>query len=102
VAIDDFGTGYSSLAYLKRLPLDVLKIDRGFVEHLAQRKDDREIVTAIIQMGHTLGFRVVAEGVETLEQLAYLQVNGSAIYQGYLASRPVPVSDFEALVAPAR
>jgi len=97
LAIDDFGTGYSSLAYLKRFPLDVLKIDRSFIEHLAQRKDDREIVTAIIQMGHTLGFRVVAEGVETVEQLAYLKEKGCDIYQGYLASRPLPVSEFEAL-----
>lgn len=95
VAIDDFGTGYSSLAYLKRFPLDVLKIDRSFIEHIAQRRDDREIVTAIIQMGHTLGFKVVAEGVETAEQLAYLQEKGCDIYQGYLCSRPLPAADFE-------
>lgn len=98
VAIDDFGTGYSSLAYLKRFPLDVLKIDRSFVEHIGHRKDDREIVTAIIQMGHTLGFRVVAEGVETGEQLAYLKEKGCDVYQGYLKSRPLPADDFAALV----
>lgn len=97
VAIDDFGTGYSSLAYLKRFPLDVLKIDRSFVEHIGHRKDDREIVTAIIQMGHTLGFRVVAEGVETGEQLAYLKEKGCDVFQGYLKSQPLPADDFAAL-----
>jgi len=102
IAIDDFGTGYSSLAYLKRFPLDVLKIDRSFVENLAQRKDDREIITAIIQMGHTLGFRVVAEGVETVEQLAYLKEKGCDIYQGDLFSSPLPPSGFEALIARAQ
>jgi diguanylate cyclase (GGDEF)-like protein/PAS domain S-box-containing protein len=96
VAIDDFGTGYSSLAYLKRFPLDVLKIDRSFVEHIGHRKDDREIVTAIIQMGHTLGFRVVAEGVETDEQLAYLKEKGCDVYQGFLKSHPLPADDFQA------
>ena len=85
-------------AYLKRFPLDVLKIDSSFVLHLAQRKDDREIVTAIIQMGHTLGFRVVAEGVETAEQLAFLRKKGCDIYQGYLASRPLPIDEFETLM----
>lgn len=101
IAIDDFGTGYSSLAYLKRFPLDVLKIDRSFVENLAQRKDDREIITAIIQMGHTLGFRVVAEGVETAEQLAYLKEKGCDVYQGDLFSAPLPQAGFEALIAPS-
>ena len=98
VAIDDFGTGYSSLAYLKRFPLDVLKIDRSFVEHIGQRRDDREIVTAIIQMGHTLGFRVVAEGVESDEQLAYLKEKGCDGYQGFLCSRPMPGEAFETLL----
>ena len=99
IAVDDFGTGYSSLAYLKRLPLDVLKIDRSFVEHIAQRKDDREIVTAIIQIGHTLGFRVVAEGVETVEQLALLREKDCDIYQGYLYSPALPRRQFESLLA---
>lgn len=98
VAIDDFGTGYSSLVYLKRFPLDVLKIDRGFIEHLAERKDDREIVAAIIQIAHTLGFRVVAEGVETASQLAYLEEKGCDVFQGYLFSRPLPPPEFEALL----
>ena len=104
IAVDDFGTGYSSLAYLKRLPLDVLKIDRSFIEHIALRKDDREIVTAIIQIGHTLGFRVVAEGVETAEQLCLLKEKGCDIYQGYLYSPPLPRRQFESLLArpPAR
>ena len=98
IAVDDFGTGYSSLAYLKRFPLDVLKIDRSFVEHLSERNNDREIVTAIIQMGHTLGFRVLAEGVETAGQLAFLKEKGCDIYQGYLGSRPLPVEEFEAFM----
>ena len=98
IAVDDFGTGYSSLAYLKRFPLDVLKIDRSFVEHLSERNNDREIVTAIIQMGHTLGFRVLAEGVETAGQLAFLKEKGCDIYQGYLGSRPLPAEEFEAFM----
>ena len=94
IALDDFGTGYSSLAYLKRFALDVIKIDRSFMEHLAMRRDDREIVTAIIQMGHTLGYQVVAEGVETPEQLAYLKDHGCDVYQGFLCSRPLPADQF--------
>ncbi len=94
LAIDDFGTGYSSLAYLKRFPLDVLKIDKSFIDDIPHHKDDMEIAATIIAMGHTLGFNVLAEGVETHEQLAFLRKQGCHSYQGYLKSRPLPANEF--------
>ena len=97
LAMDDFGTGYSSLAYLKRFPLDVLKIDKSFVDDLPQR-DAMEIAATIIAMGHTLGLEVLAEGVETTEQLTFLQLKGCDQYQGYLTSPPVPAEAFVALL----
>ncbi|WP_191905869.1 sensor domain-containing protein [Nitrincola iocasae] len=97
LAIDDFGTGYSSLAYLKTFPLDVLKIDKSFIEDLENSADDREIAAAVIVMGHTLGLKVLAEGVETTAQLALLRDLGCDYYQGYLKSPAVPASEFEAL-----
>jgi diguanylate cyclase (GGDEF)-like protein/PAS domain S-box-containing protein len=101
LAIDDFGTGYSSLAYLKNFPLDVLKIDRSFVKDIPFQQDDMAIAAAIVTMGHTLGFRVLAEGVETEAQLAFLKGLGCDQYQGYLCSRPVPADDFAQLLVPA-
>jgi diguanylate cyclase (GGDEF)-like protein/PAS domain S-box-containing protein len=98
LAIDDFGTGYSSLAHLKRFPIDVLKIDRSFVEDIPHGEGDSEIAATIIAMGHTLGFRVLAEGVETAEQLAFLRDRGCDLYQGYLRSAAVPAAEFELLV----
>jgi EAL domain-containing protein (putative c-di-GMP-specific phosphodiesterase class I) len=98
LAIDDFGTGYSSLAHLKRFPIDVLKIDRGFVEDIPDGQGDSEIAATIIAMGHTLGFKVLAEGVETDEQLAFLRERGCDLYQGYLRSAAVPAEEFELLV----
>ena len=98
LAIDDFGTGYSSLAHLKRFPIDVLKIDRSFVEDIPDGEGEREIAATIIAMGHTLGFRVLAEGVETDEQLAFLRQRGCDFYQGYLRSAAVPAAEFELLV----
>ena len=98
IAVDDFGTGYSSLAQLKRFPIDVLKIDQGFIRELAQKEDDRAISAAIIAMGHSLGMTVLAEGVETEEQLAFLRARGCDTYQGYLCSRPLPAADFAALL----
>lgn len=100
LAIDDFGTGYSSLAYLKRFPLDVLKIDKGFIDNIPHRADDGAIAAAIVAMGHTLGFKVLAEGVETEGQLHFLQSLGCDLYQGYLMSKPVPAAEFERLLAP--
>ncbi|MEY8875557.1 MAG: EAL domain-containing protein [Leptothrix sp. (in: b-proteobacteria)] len=97
IAIDDFGTGYSSLAYLKRFPIDVLKIDRGFIADIPTDPDDMEIASAIIAMGHSLGIQVLAEGVETVDQLAFLRLKRCDRYQGYLRGRPMPAADFTAL-----
>ncbi|WP_449431513.1 putative bifunctional diguanylate cyclase/phosphodiesterase [Pseudomonas putida] len=96
LSIDDFGTGYSSLAYLKRLPLDVLKIDRTFLQDVPGSQKDREIVQAIIMMAHTLHLQVVSEGVETLEQYEFLQAHDCDYLQGYLLSRPVPLAELRA------
>uniref|UniRef100_A0A486XTS9 cyclic-guanylate-specific phosphodiesterase n=1 Tax=Rheinheimera sp. BAL341 TaxID=1708203 RepID=A0A486XTS9_9GAMM len=98
LAIDDFGTGYSSLAYLKRLPLDVLKIDRRFIEHIPQANDDKQITSAIIALAHNMNFKVLAEGVETAEQLAFLQQQGCDYYQGYYFSKPLPAAEFATLL----
>ena len=93
LTIDDFGTGYSSLSYLKRLPVDSLKIDRSFVQGLPADSADAEIAAAIIAMAHKLGLRVVAEGVETAEQLAFLRDNRCDVYQGFFADRPLPLDE---------
>jgi diguanylate cyclase (GGDEF)-like protein/PAS domain S-box-containing protein len=98
LAIDDFGTGYSSLAYLKRFPLDILKIDKSFVDDIPFHLDDMEIAATIIAMGHSLGFKVLAEGVETIDQLNFLQAKGCDMYQGYLTSPAVPAEEFEKLL----
>jgi diguanylate cyclase (GGDEF)-like protein len=95
-SIDDFGTGYCGLSYLNRLPIDGLKIDRSFITELSGGSD--AIVTAVIALGHSLGLKVIAEGVETADQLAYLAARGCDEMQGYLFSRPVPADEFAALV----
>ncbi len=100
-AIDDFGTGYSSLAYLRKLPLDQVKIDRSFVRELPQRSEDLHIVEAIISMAHSLGFKVVAEGVEDAETLEILRLRGCDRFQGYHLCRPVDPERFEALLVGA-
>lgn len=100
LAIDDFGTGYSSLSYLKRFPIDVLKIDKSFVDDLPFDTDDMAIVTAIIAMGKALGFQVLAEGTERIEQIEFLKEKGCTMYQGYYKSPPVPASKFEMLLTP--
>ena len=95
VSVDDFGTGYSSMSYLRRFPIDKLKIDRGFVKDLMTRADDASIVQAIISLAHSLRLKVVAEGVETPEQLDFLSSIGCDEYQGYHFSAPLPAADFE-------
>ncbi|MFQ5509884.1 MAG: putative bifunctional diguanylate cyclase/phosphodiesterase [Leptospirillia bacterium] len=90
IAIDDFGTGYSSLSYLKRFPVDVLKIDRAFVMELPDNEDDAAIARTIISMAHSLRLRVIAEGVETRDQLAWLQAHRCDLIQGFLFDKPLP------------
>ncbi|KZY28534.1 hypothetical protein A3729_23325 [Oleiphilus sp. HI0043] len=94
IAIDDFGTGYSSLNYLKQLPLDKLKVDRAFIMDLPNDNDDKQITAAIVAMAHTLNLKVVAEGVETVEQMAFLQELGCEIGQGYLFDKPLSADEF--------
>ena len=95
IAIDDFGTGYSSLNYLKQFPIDVLKIDRSFVDGLPQGEQDGQIARAIIAMAHSLNMTVIAEGVETQEQLDFLRNHACDEVQGYLLGRPMTAQQFE-------
>jgi EAL domain-containing protein (putative c-di-GMP-specific phosphodiesterase class I) len=98
VAIDDFGTGYSSLSYLRKFPIDALKIDQSFVRQISATREDAAIVAAVISMGRSLRLRVVAEGVETQEELAFLQDHQCDEAQGYYFSRPVDAQQFSKLL----
>jgi diguanylate cyclase (GGDEF)-like protein/PAS domain S-box-containing protein len=102
IALDDFGTGYSSLTYLKRFPVDAVKVDRTFVRDLEHDANDATIVSTVIGMADNLGLRVIAEGVETEQQLAFLRARGCTEFQGYLFSPPVPPDEFATLVTNAR
>jgi diguanylate cyclase (GGDEF)-like protein/PAS domain S-box-containing protein len=101
LAIDDFGTGYSSLSYLKQFPTDTLKVDQSFIQEINTNLDDATIISAVINMGASLKHRVIAEGVETVEQLAFLQAHGCDEGQGYYFSRPLPAAQFAALLGSA-
>ena len=90
LAMDDFGTGYSSLSYLKKFPIDIIKIDRSFIHEIPDNQDDMEITSAVIAMAHNLKLKVVAEGIETAEQLAFLRRHRCDVGQGYLFDRPIP------------
>jgi EAL domain-containing protein (putative c-di-GMP-specific phosphodiesterase class I) len=98
IAIDDFGTGYSSLNYLKRMPVDRLKVDQSFVRDIDKDPESATIVEAIINLGHSLKLKVIAEGVETAQQLEFLRNRGCEEFQGYHFSRPIPVDQFTALL----
>ena len=99
ISVDDFGTGYSSLSYLKRFPIDRLKIDQSFVRDLEKDQDDRAIASAVITMGHSLGIRVIAEGIETIEQMQILQQMNCDEGQGYYLGRPMPAEEITKLIA---
>jgi EAL domain-containing protein (putative c-di-GMP-specific phosphodiesterase class I) len=98
ISVDDFGTGYSSLSYLRKFPIDALKIDQSFVRQITSTPDDTTIVTAVISMGRSLKLRVVAEGVGTQEEQAFLQAHQCDKAQGYYFSRPLAVPQFAQLL----
>jgi EAL domain-containing protein (putative c-di-GMP-specific phosphodiesterase class I) len=102
LSIDDFGTGYSSMAYLKRFPINKLKIDQSFVRDLATDPDDAAIVSATLAMGHNLNLTVNAEGVESQQQLAFLKAHGCDEIQGYYFCRPVPPEELGELLRSGR
>ena len=98
LAIDDFGTGYSSLARLKSLPVHKLKIDQSFISNLPNNREDKAIVRAIVALGASIGLNVQAEGIETAEQMDFLQKQNCTLGQGYFFGRPMPTDDFTQLL----
>ena len=98
LSVDDFGTGYSSLAYIKTFPVHTLKIDRSFVNDIADNATDQAIAATIITLAHNLGMRVIAEGIETVQQLERVQLLGADDIQGYLISKPLAHDEFEHFV----
>jgi EAL domain-containing protein (putative c-di-GMP-specific phosphodiesterase class I) len=98
VSVDDFGTGYSSLSYLHMFPIDSLKIDQSFIRRISTNPEDTTIVSAIIAMGKSLRLRVIAEGVETLEELTFLKAHDCDRAQGFFLGRPMPAEEFTRLL----
>ena len=99
ISMDDFGTGYSSLSYLRRFPFDKIKIDQSFVRNFSAEKGSVEIIRAVVGLGQALSMEVLAEGVETVEQLRMLQKEGCDALQGYLFSKPKPLADVPGIIA---
>jgi EAL domain-containing protein (putative c-di-GMP-specific phosphodiesterase class I) len=100
-AIDDFGTGYSSLAYLRKLPVSILKIDRSFIEHIDSKEQDRQLASTVVAMANNFNLDVVAEGIETDAQLELVKAIGCDYAQGFLISKPVDKNSFAKLLQPA-
>jgi PAS domain S-box-containing protein len=98
IAIDDFGTGYSSYSYLKRFPIDILKIDKSFIDDIPYEKDNMAIVSAIVAMGHAMNYQILAEGTEYKEQIEFLKEQKCEFYQGYFKGKPMPASELERLL----